>query len=48
MDAEIPITVTSTKSYQNLKRRYLSRLLGIGTVASALRFAYTAIYTTEQ
>ena len=48
MDTDIPTTVTSTKTNQYQKRRFLPQLLGIGPVASAILSDGTAIYTSEQ
>ena len=41
-------TFTSTENNQNQKRRILPLLLGIGSVASAILSANTAVYTSEQ
>ena len=48
MDKDIFTKVTSTDNNQNRKRRFLTLLLGIGAVPSAILFARTAIYTSEQ
>ena len=48
MDTDIPTTVTGSENNQNRKRRFLPLLLGIGAVASAILFAGTPIYTSEQ
>ena len=48
MDTDIPTTVTSTKTNQNQKRRFLPLFLLIGPVDSAILSDGTAIYTSEQ
>ena len=48
MATNITITATSTKNNTYRKRRYLPLLLRIGAFTSALLYADTAIYTSEQ